>query len=87
MRSQVKIGVRSGSQRGDLSCASAPAGYECVPYYQCHNGTVLTDGSGLIDIRNGSSESLEDRSCPGFLEVCCYNPTLVNKERFIYPEK
>merc|ERR1712038_1052758 len=28
-------------------------GYECVPYYQCHNGTIITDGGGLIDIRNG----------------------------------
>merc|ERR1711892_208916 len=28
-------------------------GYECVPYYQCHNGTIITDGAGLIDIRNG----------------------------------
>merc|ERR1712098_424648 len=26
-------------------------GYECVPYYQCHNGTIITDGAGLIDIR------------------------------------
>merc|ERR1712002_566317 len=25
-------------------------GYECVPYYQCHNGTIITDGAGLIDI-------------------------------------
>merc|ERR1719481_240183 len=28
-------------------------GYECLPYYQCHNGTIITDGSGLIDVRNG----------------------------------
>merc|ERR1711915_477852 len=21
-------------------------GYECVPYYQCHNGTIITDGTG-----------------------------------------
>merc|ERR1712222_278479 len=26
-------------------------GYECVPYYQCHNGTIITDGGGLIDIK------------------------------------
>ena len=24
---------------------------ECVPYYQCQNGTILDDGVGLIDIR------------------------------------
>ena len=28
-------------------------GYESVPYCQCHNGTIITDGAGLIDIRNG----------------------------------
>merc|ERR1712184_70629 len=28
-------------------------GYMCVPYYQCSNGTIITDGAGLIDIRNG----------------------------------
>merc|ERR1712088_393011 len=37
------------------NCAdyTATQGYECVPYYQCHNGTIITDGGGLIDIRNG----------------------------------
>merc|ERR1712088_536659 len=43
-------------------------GYECVPYYQCHNGTIVTDGGGLIDIRNGFGIlSPEDSKCPGFL--------------------
>merc|ERR1712179_564532 len=47
-------------------------GYECVPYYQCHNGTIITDGGGLIDIRNGFGIlSPEDSKCPGFLDVCC----------------
>merc|ERR1712240_327480 len=32
---------------------TASQGYECVPYYQCNNGTIITDGEGLIDIRNG----------------------------------
>merc|ERR1711990_1365948 len=40
-------------------------GYECVPYYQCHNGTIITDGGGLIDIRNGFGIlSPEDSTCP-----------------------
>lgn len=47
-------------------------GYECVPYYQCHNGTIITDGAGLIDVRNGfGSLNPEDSKCPGFLDVCC----------------
>merc|ERR550517_2112387 len=44
-------------------------GYECVPYYQCHNGTIITDGAGLIDIRNGfASLTPDDSKCPGFLD-------------------
>merc|ERR1712212_590698 len=53
-------------------------GYECVPYYQCHNGTIITDGGGLIDIRNGFGIlSPEDSKCPGYLDVCCKDPDFV----------
>merc|ERR1711910_44394 len=53
-------------------------GYECVPYYQCHNGSVITDGGGLIDIRNGFGIlSPEESKCPGFLDVCCRDPDFV----------
>merc|ERR1711937_567928 len=53
-------------------------GYGCVPYYQCHNGTIITDGSGLIDIRNGFGVlTPEDSKCPGFLDVCCKDPDFV----------
>merc|ERR1711923_22556 len=53
-------------------------GYECVPYYECHNGTIITDGAGLIDIRNGfGSLAPEDSKCPGFLDVCCKDPDFV----------
>jgi len=53
-------------------------GFECVPYYQCHNGTVITNGAGLIDIRNGFGVlTPEDSKCPGFLDVCCKDPDFV----------
>merc|ERR1711892_213536 len=53
-------------------------GYECVPYYQCHNGTIITDGAGLIDIGNGfGSLTPEDSKCPGFLDVCCKDPDFI----------
>ena len=53
-------------------------GYECVPYYQCHNGTIITDGGGLIDIRNGFGIlSPEDSKCEGYLDVCCKDPDFV----------
>merc|ERR1712177_146351 len=57
---------------------TATQGYECVPYYQCHNGTIITDGGGLIDIRNGFGIlSPEDSKCPGFLDVCCLDPDFI----------
>merc|ERR1711874_243453 len=62
------------------NCAdyTATQGYECVPYYQCHNGTIITDGGGLIDIRNGfASLTPEDSKCPGFLDVCCKDPDFI----------
>merc|ERR1711863_53003 len=62
------------------NCAdyTASRGYECVPYYQCHNGSIITDGGGLIDIRNGFGIlSPEESKCPGFLDVCCRNPDFV----------
>merc|ERR1719411_146220 len=53
-------------------------GYECVPYYQCHNGTIITDGAGLIDVRNGfAALTPEDSKCPGFLDVCCKDPDFI----------
>jgi len=57
-------------------------GYECVPYYQCNNGEIITDGAGLIDIRNGfGALNAEDAKCPGFLDVCCKDPDHVAKPR------
>merc|ERR1712126_486803 len=58
------------------NCAEyADQGYDCVPYYQCHNGSIITDGGGLIDIRNGFGIlSPEDSKCEGFLDVCCQDP-------------
>merc|ERR1711868_103762 len=43
-------------------------GYMCVPYYQCSNGTIITDGAGLIDIRNGfGALTPEDSKDPDFI--------------------
>jgi len=53
-------------------------GYMCVPYYQCHNGSIITDGAGLIDIRNGFGVlQPEESKCPGFLDVCCKDPDFI----------
>merc|ERR1712241_732294 len=38
----------------------------------------ITDGGGLIDIRNGFGIlSPEDSKCPGFLDVCCLDPDFI----------
>lgn len=47
-----------------------PYGYKCVPYYQCHNGFIITDGGGLIDVRNGLVDPGNSK-CESYLEVCC----------------
>jgi len=49
-------------------------GYECVPYYQCENGTIITDGAGLINIRILSPE---ESKCPGYMDVCCKDPDFI----------
>jgi hypothetical protein len=45
-------------------------GYECVPYYNCKNGTIITDGGGLFDIRGNFLDPLTSK-CESYLEVCC----------------
>ena len=68
--------------RGEPECSSyARLGYECVPYYQCREGNIITDGAGLIDIRFGATPAQDSAildpsvsKCPGQLEVCCKDP-------------
>ncbi|XP_017885598.1 phenoloxidase-activating factor 2-like isoform X2 [Ceratina calcarata] len=50
-----------------------PQGCECVPYYQCREGTILDNGIGLIDIRG-----LGD--CENYLDVCCKAPDRIDEE-------
>lgn len=45
-------------------------GGECVPYYLCSaNGTVITDGDGLLDIRIDVQD--QPRPCADYIEKCC----------------
>jgi len=32
-------------------CAQDEAPCECVPYYLCADGNIITDGSDLVDVR------------------------------------
>ncbi|XP_014260482.1 chymotrypsinogen A-like [Cimex lectularius] len=47
------------SQAADEDC-------ECVPYFQCVDGKIVTDGEGLLDVRL--------KTCAG-IDVCCQLPT------------
>ncbi|CAB3364151.1 Hypothetical predicted protein [Cloeon dipterum] len=42
-----------------------PLSCTCVPYYLCQNGTIKTDGEGVIDIR------IKEPTCESYLDVCC----------------
>lgn len=52
----------------------------CVPYYQCNNNIINTDGNGLIDIR------LQNEDCADYLEVCCKAPVKVDPDHPITPK-
>ncbi|XP_014289644.1 phenoloxidase-activating factor 2 [Halyomorpha halys] len=47
----------------------------CVPYYQCANGKIVTDGTGILDIRIRGI-------CEDYIDQCCKDPT----ENTIKPE-
>ena len=49
-------------------------GFECVPYYQCQNGTIITDHTYYIQI---GFPDLHPAQCPGFLDVCCQDPDFI----------
>lgn len=53
---------------GNLKDYRDPVQCICVPYYLCMNNTLVTDGTGVIDIRSKQS------SCPSYLDVCCEKP-------------
>ena len=66
-----------GNPRPTDNCTDfSETGYKCVPYYNCENGTIITDGGGIIGIRTEEDRVVLDPAnsiCPGLLEVCCRN--------------
>ncbi|CAG4958630.1 unnamed protein product [Colias eurytheme] len=53
----------------------------CVVYYLCNeNGTLNTDGAGIIDIRIGES------ACPSYLDVCCRSSNIRDSDDPITPK-
>lgn len=61
-----------GSVTGGIGC---PPGKGCVPFYQCENGFINVDGSGLLDLRTGPRTSqCVDQSYAGEITICCGIP-------------
>lgn len=52
----------------------------CVPYYLCHNNSIVTDGAGIIDIRGGEGP------CENYLEVCCNSPVPESERHSVQPK-
>jgi len=80
----VSVGSVSVDRSAPECSSYARLGYECVPYYQCREGNIITDGEGLIDIRFGATPAQDSAildpsvsKCPGQLEVCCKDPNHV----------
>ena len=68
------------SKKSDNCSYFEEFGFECVPYYNCKDGVIITDGDSLFDIRGNfgprsglTSVKLDPLSskCPSYLEVCC----------------
>lgn len=66
---------------------------ECVPYYQCLNGSIITAGETLLDARLGADDDPhpEKHPCPDFFETCCLErsakPIVAPFKPIVQPEK
>ena len=54
-------------------------GYRCVPYYACHDGEIVTNAVGLIDLRTDPEDESDtfnpsDSKCEESLDICCRHP-------------
>jgi len=58
-------------------------GYACAPSWTCHNNTIITDGKGLIDVRQADDDvcsevagtlDVSDQKCDNLEDVCCQRP-------------
>ncbi|KAK0080043.1 hypothetical protein PV325_000497 [Microctonus aethiopoides] len=52
---------------------------ECVPYYQCQNGTIVDDGVGIIDIRIRGQ-------CENYLDIYCARPNILTSDNRVTPK-
>ncbi|KAJ8951771.1 hypothetical protein NQ314_007645 [Rhamnusium bicolor] len=52
-----------GEPTGENNCPNENS--NCVPYYLCSNGSINTNGEGLIDIRK------DEGPCTDYMQICC----------------
>ncbi|CAL4113508.1 unnamed protein product, partial [Meganyctiphanes norvegica] len=60
--------------QGAVGC---PAGQGCVPFFQCQNGFISTDGAGLLDLRSKvqpKTSQCVSATDPTTITVCCGIP-------------
>lgn len=50
-----------------------------MPYYLCANGSIITSGEGILDVRFGEEDNPDPvfHPCKGLFQTCC---TLVSKD-------
>lgn len=60
------------SQQPTYTCTG-----ECVPYYLCSDNSIITDGTGIIDIRVGDTDGEVESECPNYLDTCCEKGSVV----------
>jgi len=89
-----------GPKEAGAGFSPHPGQCVCVPVYLCDEGQIITDGAGIIDIRqkprrNGGGKGkkrgkrqnqLVGGNCPGSIEVCCKSPMSPKPEPVIAPE-
>ncbi|XP_063911669.1 phenoloxidase-activating factor 2-like [Zophobas morio] len=57
--------LQPGSNTGTSGGIPGTGSCTCVPYYLCNNGSVNTNGEGIIDIR------INEGPCENYIDVCC----------------
>ena len=61
-------------------------GYSCVTNNLCRDGIIVTDGSGVLTVKQANPYLVNIQphlsKCPGDLEVCCLRDEGFGKHRF-----
>lgn len=52
-----------------------------MAYYLCAEGSLITDGTNIIDIRGGFEDTVqgEAQSCSSYIDVCCETGDVLEK--------